>query len=287
MDRTSVHIEEIFEEIRDSPSGEDVQCVTEQQKQVKTEDMELLTDPNVGVVLVPNINLDDLVVIPEIEPETLQSPAGGDTRAIASMMDSASALAHYEEVNTLMEEVVFETWVIQGQEKPALWRDGFANLLQELNAHQVQEDIYYPMSHGEINTNPCELVEEIIDKSSNMQIEDFAWSITDDRCHTTHPDAWGRMDHLRRADADAHGLTPTIVEDQEMEHGIADLLPIRAKAVIGPETHLKDPNFFGSSRHLQIGVYNLGNLDRRWIRHYQDPPILKILRDQPNHLQLL
>eukprot|EP00971_Amphidinium_carterae_P351028 6491868-Amphidinium_carterae.2 len=157
----------------------------------------------------------------------------------------------------------------------------------ELNANQIEEDIYYPTSQGEINTNPYDLVELIVDKSSNIQIEDFAWSITDDKSHTTHPDAWGRMDHLRRADADARGLTPTIVEDQEMEQGVPDLLAVRAKAVIGLEAHLKDPNFFGSSRHLQIGVYNLGNLDRRWIRHYQDPPILKILRDQPNHLQHL
>eukprot|EP00971_Amphidinium_carterae_P020480 403211-Amphidinium_carterae.1 len=72
-----------------------------------------------------------------------------------------------------------------------------------------------------------------------------------------------------------------------MDEGVPDLLPVRAKAVIGPEAHLKNNNYFASSRHLQVGVYNLANLDRRWIRHYQDPLILKMLRDQPNHLQLL
>eukprot|EP00971_Amphidinium_carterae_P119708 2371699-Amphidinium_carterae.1 len=125
-------------------------------------------------------------------------------------MDSASALDHYEEVNTLMEEVVFDSWIIAGQERPASWHDSFANLLQELNAQQVEDDIYYPMSRGEINTNPYELVEQIIEKASNIQIDDFAWSLQVDRCHTTNPDSWGRMDYLRRADADARGLTPTI-----------------------------------------------------------------------------
>eukprot|EP00971_Amphidinium_carterae_P104188 2063375-Amphidinium_carterae.1 len=66
-----------------------------------------------------------------------------------------------------------------------------------------------------------------------------------------------------------------------------ELLPVRAQAVIGPEAHLKDNSFYASSRHLQVGVYNMGNLDRRWIRHQSDPPILKMLSDQPNHLQLL
>eukprot|EP00971_Amphidinium_carterae_P156062 3094168-Amphidinium_carterae.1 len=72
-----------------------------------------------------------------------------------------------------------------------------------------------------------------------------------------------------------------------MTEGAPELLPVRNQAVIGPEAHLKDSSFYASSRHLQVGVYNFGNLDRRWMRHQSDPPILKMLRDQPNHLQLL
>eukprot|EP00971_Amphidinium_carterae_P280943 5577473-Amphidinium_carterae.1 len=72
-----------------------------------------------------------------------------------------------------------------------------------------------------------------------------------------------------------------------MIEGVTELLPVRNQPVIGPEAHLKDKNSFKSSRHLQVSVYNLGNLDRQWMQYEVDPPILKMLRDQPNHLQLL
>eukprot|EP00971_Amphidinium_carterae_P106061 2100597-Amphidinium_carterae.1 len=172
--------------------------------------LERMCNPEAGVVMVPNINLDDLQVIPEVEPDVLQSPQGDDNRDFASLMDSASALDHYEEVNTLLEEAVFDSWRIAGQDRPASWQDGFTNLLQELNARLVDDEISYPMSQGDLLTNPYELVTKIIDKANNISIDDFLWSLQDDRCHTTNPDAWGRMDHLRRADADARGLTPTI-----------------------------------------------------------------------------
>eukprot|EP00971_Amphidinium_carterae_P215680 4281387-Amphidinium_carterae.1 len=51
----------------------DVQYVTAEQKVVKEEDMNLLTDPDNGVVMVPNLNVNNLEVIPEPEPERVQS----------------------------------------------------------------------------------------------------------------------------------------------------------------------------------------------------------------------
>eukprot|EP00971_Amphidinium_carterae_P061799 1223941-Amphidinium_carterae.1 len=64
--------------MRDSPAEhQDIQYVTTQQKLIKQEDMELLTDPEIGVVLVPNINVDDLQVIPEVEPWTRLLPWKG------------------------------------------------------------------------------------------------------------------------------------------------------------------------------------------------------------------
>eukprot|EP00971_Amphidinium_carterae_P350304 6491480-Amphidinium_carterae.2 len=204
-------------------------------------------------------------------------------------MDSASALDHYEEVNALMEEVLFDSWEVHNTERPASWHEGFTQLLQELNGRLLEETIAYPTAQGDIQQNPYELFQLVKEKASYMEIDDFIWSLSDNRCHTTDPDSHGRMEHLRRADADARGLTPTVVEDEPMNESAPELLPKenKKKAVIGPEAHLKDSSFYGSSRHLQVGVYNLGTLDRRWMRHQADPPILKMLRDQPNQLQLL
>eukprot|EP00971_Amphidinium_carterae_P221249 4392471-Amphidinium_carterae.1 len=60
------------------------------------------------------------------------------------------------------------------------------------------------------------------------------------------------MTHLRRADANARGLTTTTIEEDEpMIKGVTELLPVRNQPVIGLEAHLKDKNSFKSSRHLQ------------------------------------
>eukprot|EP00971_Amphidinium_carterae_P163198 3235532-Amphidinium_carterae.1 len=53
--------------------------------------------------MVPNLNVDNLEVIPEPEPERVQSSTEEVHHDFVSVMDSASALDHYEEVNTLME----------------------------------------------------------------------------------------------------------------------------------------------------------------------------------------
>eukprot|EP00971_Amphidinium_carterae_P312206 6205627-Amphidinium_carterae.1 len=226
--------------MRDSPAEQqDVQYVTEQQKLIKHEDMELLTDPDNEVVLVPNFNVSDLQVIPDVEPEGIQSSAGDVHKDFVSVMDSASALDHYEEVNALMEEVIFDSWKVDNQECPASWHDGFSKLLQELNGRLVEDNLAYPMGQGDLELNPYELCHLIMDKANYIQIEDSAWTLKDDRCHTTDPDPAGRMNHLRRTDADARGLTPTIVEDEQMTtEGMPELLPVRAQVVIGPEAHL-------------------------------------------------
>eukprot|EP00971_Amphidinium_carterae_P344640 6485150-Amphidinium_carterae.1 len=193
--------------------------------------MELLTDPDNGVVLVPNLNVNDLQVIPDLEPEGIESSAGDVHKDFVSVMDSASALDHYEEVNALMEEVIFDSWKIDNQERPASWHDGFSKLLQELNGRLMEDNLSYPMAQGDVELNPYELCHQIMDRANYIQIEDFAWTLKDDRCHTTDPDSAGRMNHLRRADADARGLTPTIVEDEQMTtEGMPELLPVRAQA---------------------------------------------------------
>eukprot|EP00971_Amphidinium_carterae_P222295 4412336-Amphidinium_carterae.3 len=152
-------------------------------------------------------------------------------------MDSASALDHYEEVNALMEEVLFDSWKINTTERPASWHDGFSKLLQELNGRLHEDTIEYPIAQGDIQQNPYELGQLIKDGANYMEIDDFVWSLSDNRCHTTDPDSHGRMPHLRRADAEARGLTPTIVEDEPMTESAPELLPVRNQAVIGPEAH--------------------------------------------------
>eukprot|EP00971_Amphidinium_carterae_P144616 2865730-Amphidinium_carterae.1 len=60
------------------------------------------------------------------------------------------------------------------------------------------------------------------------------------------------MTHLRRADADARGLAPTTIEEDEpMVEGATELLPVRNQPVVGPEAHMKDRSSYKSSRHLQ------------------------------------
>eukprot|EP00971_Amphidinium_carterae_P057409 1135005-Amphidinium_carterae.1 len=131
-------------------------------------------------------------------------------------MDSASALDHYEEVNALMEEVLFDSWKIDNTERPASWHDGFSQLLLELNGSLLEDTIAYPTAQGDIEQNPYELFQLVKEGASYMEIDDFQWSLQDNRCHTTDPGSHGRMSHLRRADADVRGLTPTIVEDEPM-----------------------------------------------------------------------
>eukprot|EP00971_Amphidinium_carterae_P185078 3675207-Amphidinium_carterae.2 len=81
--------------MRDSPAEhQDIQYITAQQKLIKQEDMELLTDPEIGVVMVPHLNVDDLQVIPEVEPEGAPSSAEDVHKDFVSVMDSASALDH-------------------------------------------------------------------------------------------------------------------------------------------------------------------------------------------------
>eukprot|EP00971_Amphidinium_carterae_P095763 1895034-Amphidinium_carterae.1 len=140
-------------------------------------------------------------------------------------MDSASVLDHYEEVNALMEEVLFDSWKINTEERPASWHDGFSQLLLELNGRLLEETIEYPTAQGDIQQNPYELFKLVKEGANYMEIDDFVWSMQDNRCHTTDPDSHGRMSHLRRADADARGLTPTIVEDEPMTEGAPELLP--------------------------------------------------------------
>eukprot|EP00971_Amphidinium_carterae_P091433 1810117-Amphidinium_carterae.1 len=78
-----------------------------------------------------------------------------------------------------------------------------------------------------------------------MEIDDFLWSLADNRCHTTDPDSHGKMTHLRRADASARGLVPTTIdEDEPMVESATELLPVRNQPVVGPEAHLKDRNSY-------------------------------------------
>eukprot|EP00971_Amphidinium_carterae_P164894 3269107-Amphidinium_carterae.1 len=216
--------------------------------------------------------MDDLVVIPEPEPNTTSADVEG-TPELISVKETAS--------------VTDEEWnfVADRERKPAGWQEGFDIIIFELCANLIESDIVYPMERGAVNGNPYDIARAIAEEAHDKSIEWLRWSMTDDRGHATHANAWGNMPQLHRADADAHGNV-TINEDEAMEDP-PELLPVRDQAVIGPEANKKDSNFYGSSRHLQIGVYNLGNLDRRWIRHETDHPVLKLLRDQPNHLQLL
>eukprot|EP00971_Amphidinium_carterae_P318480 6330351-Amphidinium_carterae.1 len=120
--------------------------------------MELLTDPNNGVVMVPNLNVDNLQVIPDLEPEGAQSSAEDVHQDFVSVMDSVSALDHYEEVNALMEEVLFDSWKIDTTERPASWHDGFSQLLLELIGRLLEDTIEYPIAQGDIQKNPYELL---------------------------------------------------------------------------------------------------------------------------------
>eukprot|EP00971_Amphidinium_carterae_P311404 6189266-Amphidinium_carterae.1 len=107
--------------------------------------MELLTDPNNGVVMVPNIQLDDLVVIPEPEPNTTSADVDGTPKLI-SVRETAAVYAHYETVNDILEDQVFEDWnfVAERDRKPAGWQEGFDLIIQELNANLIENDITYP-----------------------------------------------------------------------------------------------------------------------------------------------
>eukprot|EP00971_Amphidinium_carterae_P063466 1256225-Amphidinium_carterae.2 len=107
--------------------------------------------------MVPNLNVNDLQVSPEVEPEGAPSSSEDVHKDFVSVMDTASALDHYEEVNTLMEEVIFDSWIIDSRERPASWHEGFSKLLQELNGHLLEDTLPYPIAHDDIQLNPYEL----------------------------------------------------------------------------------------------------------------------------------
>eukprot|EP00971_Amphidinium_carterae_P292804 5812979-Amphidinium_carterae.1 len=59
-----------------------------------------------------------------------------------------------------------------------------------------------------------------------MEIDDFLWSLADNRCHTTDPNSHGKMAPLKRADATARGAVPTTIdEDATMVEEQTELLP--------------------------------------------------------------
>eukprot|EP00971_Amphidinium_carterae_P023324 459958-Amphidinium_carterae.1 len=101
--------------------------------------MTLLTDPDNGVVMVPNLDVDNLEVIPEPEAQQISSSHDDAPHDFVSVLDSASALDHYEEVNNLMEQVLFDSWHIETTERPASWHEGFSRLLLELNGRLLED----------------------------------------------------------------------------------------------------------------------------------------------------
>eukprot|EP00971_Amphidinium_carterae_P170984 3388411-Amphidinium_carterae.1 len=176
--------------------------------------------------MVPNLNVDNLEVIPEPEPERIQSSTEDVAHDFVSVLDSVSALDHYEEVNNLMEEVLFDSWKIDSTERPASWHDGFSKLLLELNGRLLEDNLAYPTAQGDLERKPYDLFLAIKEAADYMEIDDFLWSLADNRCHTTDPNSHGKMTHLRRADATARGVVPTTIdEDEPMVEGVTELLP--------------------------------------------------------------
>eukprot|EP00971_Amphidinium_carterae_P160877 3189782-Amphidinium_carterae.1 len=157
---------------------------SEEQKKVKKEDMELLTDPESGVVMVPNIHLDDLVVVPEPESNTTSYDVESIPELI-SVRATASVYAHYETVNDILEDQVFEDWtfVAEKDRKPAGWQDGFDIIIQELNANLIENDISYPTERGAVNGNPYDISRSIAEEAHNKSIEQFRWNMADMLMH--------------------------------------------------------------------------------------------------------